>query len=74
MPTSEEIKEKIENGLPDSEVEVLAVRNDGMHFKAIVKSREFEGKPLIEQHRMVYNALGEAFKKGLHSLSIEIKE
>ena len=74
MITLEEIKEKIENTIPNSDAEIINDRNDGMHFKAIVTSSSFNGKSLVEQHRMVYSALEEELKRKLHSLSIETKE
>ena len=74
MITIEEIKEKIESTIPNSDAEIINDRNDGMHFKAIVKSSSFSGKSLVEQHRMVYSALKEELKRKLHSLSIETKE
>ena len=74
MITTKEIKEKIERKIPDSNAEVIAVKPDGMHFKAIVQSKKFEGKTMIEQHRMIYDSLKEEFKNGLHSLSIEVRE
>ena len=74
MITVEEIKEKIEKSIPGSDAEIINERNDGMHFKAIVKSQSFRGKTLVEQHRMVYSALTEELKRNLHSLSIETHE
>ena len=74
MITTKEIREKIEKNIPNSSAEVFAVKPDGMHFKAIVQSKKFEGKTMIEQHRMVYDSLKEEFKNGLHSLSIEVRE
>ena len=75
MPNIQELKEKIEQNLPGSFVEIVDLRNDGMHYKAIVKNEKFNGKTLVEQHRMIYKALEEDFKNGsLHSLSIEIKK
>ncbi len=72
MITVNYLKEKIEKNIPGTKAEVIAVKNDGMHFKAIVQSKKFEGKSRIEQHRMIYNVLEDDFKKGLHSLSIEV--
>ncbi len=72
MITVNYLKEKIERKIPGTTAEVIAVKNDGMHFKAIVKSKKFEGKSRVEQHRMIYDALEDDFKKGLHSLSIEV--
>jgi acid stress-induced BolA-like protein IbaG/YrbA len=64
----EEIKVLIENGLPGSTV---AVRGDGTHFEAIVVSGDFEGKSLIEQHQIIYSALGDAMKEQIHALSLK---
>ena len=64
----EEIKVLIEKGLPSSTV---TVQGDGTHFEAIVVSRDFEGKSLIEQHQIVYNALGDAMKEQIHALSLK---
>ena len=75
MPNPKEIKEKIEKNLPSSIVEIIDERDDGMHYKAIVKSRNFKGKSLVEQHRIVLDILKEDFKNGsLHSLSIETRD
>jgi len=74
MITAEEIKEKIEKSIPNSRAEIINEKNDGMHFKAIVRSPFFKGKELVEQHRMVYSALEEELKRKLHSLSIETGE
>ncbi|MEK6898159.1 MAG: BolA family protein [Nanoarchaeota archaeon] len=74
MVNSEELKEQIEKEIPKSNAKVEDTKNDGMHFKAVVKSSAFKNKPLVEQHRMVYRALGNKFEEGLHSMSVETKE
>lgn len=67
-----DIKQMIEQGLPDAEVEVLG--DDGQHFDAIVVSPAFAGKSLIEQHRMVKATLGDKFSSGeLHALSLKTR-
>lgn len=63
-----EIKEMIENGLTTSFVKV---DGDGSHFEAIIVSDEFEGKMLIERHKLVYAALGDAMKERIHALSMK---
>ena len=73
MLTLDEIKVKIEKGLPGSKVEILDPRKDGVHLKAIVTFNGFEGKSLVEQHRMVYDTLKEELKEELHALGIETK-
>ena len=74
MIATKDIREKIEKNIPDSNAEVIAVKPDGMHFKAIVTSSSFNGKSMVEQHRMVYSSLEEELKRNLHSLSIETRE
>lgn len=67
-----DIKQLIEQGLPDAQVQVLG--DDGQHFDAIVISPAFAGKSLIEQHRMVKATLGDKFSSGeLHALSLKTR-
>jgi len=40
------------------------------HFKVVVVSDRFEGKPLVARHRMVNQALSAQLEAGLHALSI----
>ena len=72
--STEQIKNIIEKNLPNSKVEIQDPRNDGVHLKAIIIYEGFKNKSLLEQHRMVYKALGDAFSKdAIHALSIETK-
>ena len=76
MTNIQELKEKIEKKIPGSIVKIEKSRdnhNQHLHLKAVVKSKAFEGKSLVEQHRMVYDALKENFKKNIHALLIETK-
>lgn len=43
---------------------------DGAHLSALVEYAGFAGKSRIEQHRMVYAALGDAFATTLHALQL----
>ena len=65
----EEIKQKIQTGLPGSQVNVSG---DGRHFEAVVVSAAFAGKSMLEQHRMVYRSLGDSFEsEAIHALSVK---
>jgi BolA protein len=46
-------------------------RSGGGHFDVTIVSEQFAGKSLIERHRLVYGALGEAMNKEIHALSIK---
>ena len=64
----EEIKLLIETGIPGSLVEV---EGDGTHFAARIVSEQFAGKSLIQQHRIVYQALGARMGTTIHALSMQ---
>lgn len=40
------------------------------HFKVIVVSAAFAGKTLVERHRLVYEALADELRDGVHALSV----
>ena len=40
------------------------------HFRLDIVSAAFEGKSRVERHRLVNNALADAFAAGLHALAI----
>jgi len=63
-----EIKAMIENGMSSL---VVNVDGDGTHFEALIVSTEFEGKSLIERHKLVYGVLGDAMKERIHALSLK---
>ena len=67
MATPENIKEWIEQNLVESEVEISG---DGRHFDAVIVCAGFAGKTRIQQHQMVYAALGEKMKDEIHALSM----
>jgi len=41
----------------------------GTHWKCVVVSAAFEGKRLVQRHRAVYAALGDAMDTGVHAFS-----
>jgi BolA protein len=41
------------------------------HFRVLVVSKRFAGKSRVERHRMVNEALTDAFKGGVHALAIK---
>ncbi len=54
---------------PDGEVEVTG--DDGVHFEARIVTPAFAGKSLVEQHKLVYAALGDLMKETIHALSLK---
>ncbi len=66
--TPEELKERIEAGIPGARAEVTG---DGHHFSAIVSAPGFEGLSRIAAHRMVYDVFGDELGGRIHALSIQ---
>ncbi|CAB1115036.1 unnamed protein product [Ectocarpus sp. CCAP 1310/34] len=71
------IEEKLTTELTPSHIEVINESgNHGArlgaesHFKVIVVSTKFEGKPLLARHRMVNAALKEELVEDIHALSM----
>lgn len=65
----DDIKRLIEAGLQGSQAMVAG--EDGTHFEATVITEAFDGKRLLERHRMVYATLGDRMQGEIHALSIK---
>ncbi len=68
MVTPEDIKGWIEQGIPDCRVEISG---DGQHFYAVIVSPAFADRNRVQQHQLVYSALGERMKAEIHALSMQ---
>ncbi len=71
---AEDIIAMIKAALPDADVEMTDLAGDDNHFQANIYSQSFAGKSRIEQHKMVYGALGDKMGGVLHALSIKTFE
>jgi stress-induced morphogen len=69
MPAAE-IEALIRAALPDAEVEIRDLAGDGDHYQAIVTSQAFAGKSRVQQHKLVYEALGHRMGGELHALQL----
>jgi len=63
----ENIKRLIEQGLEGCQANVVG---DGRHFEAVIVCEAFAGKSMVEQHQMVYRALGNNMDEAIHALSM----
>ncbi len=68
---AEEIKRLIEGAIDGAEVTIEDLRGDGDHYAALVVSPQFAGKTRVQQHQMVYNALGGKMGTDLHALALQ---
>ena len=70
MPTTDEIKHRIEAALPDATAQVEDWTGGGDHFRATVVSSAFAGLSRIQQHRLVYDVFGAEIGGPIHALSL----
>jgi len=70
----EEIKSLIKKALPDAEIAIEDLAGDDNHYSATIKSKVFAGKSMIEQHKIVYKALGTKMGNELHALALNTME
>ncbi len=60
----------IKSGIPDADVRIEDLRGDGDHYAAHIVSSSFKGLSRVQQHQMVYRAIGGKMGRELHALSI----
>lgn len=67
----EELETLIKATLPDASVRIDDLRGDGEHYAATITCPSFAGKSRVQQHQMVYKALGNKMGNELHALQIK---
>ncbi len=68
MVQPEDIQAYIAQHLP---CDLVRVAGDGEHFEALIVSAAFRGKTRVEQHQLVYRALGDRMRHEIHALSMQ---
>lgn len=75
------IKERLNNAFTIQDIDVIdeshkhaghaGAQSGKGHFNLYIVSDDFNGKNLLERHRMIYEALGDAMQNEIHALSIK---
>ena len=71
MPSADELRTRIEEALPGSDVNVIDTTGGGDHFRAEIVSERFEGLSRIQQHKLIYDVFGDEVGGAIHALSIK---
>jgi stress-induced morphogen len=72
MIDREAVAALIREQMPDAEVRVTDLTGTMDHYDIQVRSKAFDGKSLLDQHRMVYAALEDARQDGrIHALQLK---
>lgn len=77
------IRERLTQALAPDQIDVqddsaqhaghAGAQSGGGHYTVVIVSSRFTGKSLVERHRMIYDALGEAMRHDIHALVIRAK-
>ena len=65
-----DIEAAILDALPGAVVELRDLAGDDDHWAATVTAPQFAGKSRVQQHKMVYAALGDKMGGVLHALQV----
>ncbi len=69
MLTSAQLQSYITQHLACEYIKVSG--DDGTHFEAVLVSAAFLGKSRVQQHQLVYAALGDRMREEIHALSMQ---
>jgi stress-induced morphogen len=71
VPTTDEVRERIETALPGARASVQDLTGGGDHLRAEVVYPGFAGLSRIEQHKLVYDVFGDEIGGPIHALSLK---
>jgi len=66
-----ELEKLLKEKFPDASIELSDMTGGGDHLQLEIASVQFKDKSPIQQHRMVYEALGDLMKGPVHALKIK---
>jgi stress-induced morphogen len=71
MLEPEQVRALLLGAFPEAELELVDLTGTKDHYQARIVSSLFEGKSLLEQHQLVYRALGSAMHGPIHALALK---
>jgi len=66
-----EVERLLRERFSDARLELVDLTGTNDHYQARIVSSAFVGKSLIEQHQLVYAALGSAMHGPIHALALK---
>ena len=66
-----EVERLLKARFTDADLELVDLTGTQDHYQARIVSRVFSGKSLIEQHQLVYGALGSLMSGAIHALALK---
>jgi stress-induced morphogen len=71
MIEPETLRGVLAKAFPDGEIELVDLTGTKDHYQARIVSTSFAGMTPIQQHQLVYRALGEAMHGPIHALALK---
>lgn len=73
MIEPEVVEQRLREAFPGAEVELKDLTGTKDHYQAVIVSAAFAGKTRVQQHQLVYAALGELMDGPVHALALETR-
>ena len=80
-PRVEKLRSRLQDALAPEALDIIdesakhaghaGAASGGGHFIVHIVAAAFQDKPLIQRHRLVYDALGDMMQRDIHALSIQ---
>lgn len=71
MMPKHELQALLDRIFPGDVIQLENPQGDGEHYQLLIVSDRFAGKSMVEQHQMVYGALGDAMRSAVHALALK---
>ncbi len=71
MIEPEQVRALLLAAFPEAQLELVDLTGTKDHYEARIVSSAFEGRTLLEQHQLVYGALGAAMHGPIHALALK---
>ena len=65
------LQRALETAFPGSEVQITDLTGTRDHYQVSIVAEAFRGQSRMQQHRLVYRALGELVGGAIHALSLQ---
>jgi stress-induced morphogen len=70
IPQSE-LTQILQQNFPNAQIKISSLVDDNDHYSLEITDESFRGLSLINQHKLVKNALAELLKARLHAITIK---
>ncbi|HVZ36758.1 MAG TPA: BolA family transcriptional regulator [Polyangiaceae bacterium] len=65
------LRRALESAFPGSQVQITDLTGTRDHYQVSIVAEAFRGQSRMQQHRLVYRALGELVGGAIHALSLQ---